>query len=82
MKKEIEVHFAAEQLLEDLRLQEHHGQLTDFLCGLAEVMDDNFTGRQSAAVEIAEGLSEDACRFLAEVICHHHHRNSNLIDKK
>lgn len=76
IQKKIEVGFTAQELLEDLKKQEHHGQLTDFICGLAEVLDGDYRARQAAAKEFANELSENACRFLAEVICHHHLRNS------
>lgn len=75
VRKTVDVAFTAEELLEDLKKQEHHGQLTDFICGLEEVLDGDYKARQEAAREFAEGLSENACRFLAEVVCQHHHRN-------
>jgi hypothetical protein len=75
VKKQIVASFTAGELLEDLKNQEHHGQLTEFICGLAEVLDDDYEMRASSAKEFAEGLSESACRFLAEVVCAHHYRN-------
>ena len=50
-------------------------ELGEFLSLAAEILNTDFKHRNAAAKAMASGLSEDGCRFLAEVITHHHIRN-------
>lgn len=46
----------------------------EVICAVAEKYDKNFTKRNTMAREFAGKLSENGCRFLAEVISHHYAR--------
>ena len=46
----------------------------EIICAVAEKYDKNFTKRNTMARDFANRLSENGCRFLAEVITHHYAR--------
>lgn len=46
----------------------------EVICAVAEKYDKNFIKRNTMAREFADKLSENGCRFLAEVISHHYAR--------
>jgi hypothetical protein len=51
-------------------------ELAEFCSAAAEKLNDDFKLRSKAAENFAEGLSENGCRFLAEVVTQHYRRNS------
>lgn len=69
IKTVIEVN--AQSLVESIPVVE----LGEFLSIAAEKLNDDNTRRNDAAGKFAEGLSENGCRFLAEVITQHYIRN-------
>ena len=68
---ETEISISARKLADSMSATE----LADFCSELAEKLDREFSLRNIAAENFADGLSENGCRFLAEVITQHYHRN-------
>jgi len=66
------ISISAKKLVESMTIEE----LGVFCSELAEKVNKDFTERNIAAKNFADGLSENGCRFLAEVVTHHFIRNS------
>ena len=65
------VGISAVKLVESMTITE----LAEFCSAAAEKLNDDFRLRADAAGNFADGLSENGCRFLAEVVTQHYHRN-------
>lgn len=65
------ISISAKSLVEEMTMTE----LADFCSELSEKLNDDFHLRAEAAENFASGLSENGCRFLAEVVTSHCSRN-------
>ncbi|MBE8232847.1 MAG: hypothetical protein HAW67_03870 [Endozoicomonadaceae bacterium] len=65
---------SAKRLVEEMTMTE----LAEFCSELSEKLKDDFHLRAEAAENFADGLSEDGCRFLAEVVTSHYSRNKRI----
>lgn len=71
VQKSAEIEVSASDFVDQCSIEDV-AQLVEALAGK---FDREFAGRAKLAGVFADGLSERGCRFLAEVVCHHYHRN-------
>jgi hypothetical protein len=70
IEKKTYVTISAEEFLSKL----NDAEICEVICAVAEKYNKHFAKRNTMSHEFAKNLSENACRFLAEVVTHHYAR--------
>lgn len=71
IEKNVSVVLSGDEVAKTLELDD----IAHFVSALATRLNGDFVRRNEAASDFASGLSEDGCRFLAEVVTQHFYRN-------